>query len=45
MQGAPDPSFILARGVAHCLGEKPREAIADFEQAKRAGLRSREADL
>jgi tetratricopeptide (TPR) repeat protein len=45
MQGAPHPSFILARGVAHCLGEKPREAIADLEQAKRAGLRSREADL
>ncbi len=45
VQAAPDPSFILARGVAQCLGEKPREAIADLEQAKRAGLRGREADL
>ena len=45
VQAGPDPSFVLARGVAQCLGEKPREAIADFEQAKRAGLRSREADL
>lgn len=45
VQAGPDPSFLLARGVAHCLGEKPREAIADFEQAKRAGLRSREPDL
>jgi tetratricopeptide (TPR) repeat protein len=33
VQAGPDPSFVLARGVAQCLGEKPREAIADFEQA------------
>jgi|HubBroStandDraft_6_1064221.scaffolds.fasta_scaffold26177_2 tetratricopeptide (TPR) repeat protein len=45
MQAGADPAFILARGVALCLGEHPREAIADFEQAKRSGLRSREADL
>ncbi len=45
VQGAPDPAFIVARGVAQCLAEKPREAIADFEQARRAGLRGREADL
>ena len=45
MQQAPDPSFILAHGVALCLGEKPGEAIVDFEQAKHAGLKGREADL
>src|SRR4029077_20825561 len=36
-QAAPDPAFVLARGVAQCLGEQLGPAIADFEQAKRAG--------
>ncbi|HKW95631.1 MAG TPA: hypothetical protein VJX92_27335, partial [Methylomirabilota bacterium] len=45
MQASPDPTFILARGVAECLGERLNEAIADFARAKRSGLRGREADL
>ena len=45
MQAAPDPAFILARGVAQCLGEQPGAAIADLELAKRSGLKGREADL
>jgi tetratricopeptide (TPR) repeat protein len=45
MQASPDPSFVLARGVAECLGGRLREAIADFAQAKRVGLKGREADL
>jgi Tfp pilus assembly protein PilF len=45
MQAAPDPAFTLARGVAQCLGEQPGPAIADFELAKRSGLKGREADL
>ncbi|HEX6078278.1 MAG TPA: hypothetical protein VF197_01540 [Methylomirabilota bacterium] len=45
MQAAPDPAFILAHGVAQCLGEQLAPAIADFELAKRSGLRGREADL
>jgi len=45
MQAAADPAFVLARGVAQCLGEQPGPAIADFELAKRSGLKGREADL
>ena len=45
MQAAPDPAFILARGVAQCLAEQPGAAIADLELAKRSGLKGREADL
>jgi Flp pilus assembly protein TadD len=45
IQAAPDPAFILARGVAQCLGEQPGAAIADLELAKRSGLKGREADL
>ncbi|HEY7039304.1 MAG TPA: tetratricopeptide repeat protein [Methylomirabilota bacterium] len=40
-----DPMFVLAHGVALCLGERFGEAIADFERAKRGGLKGREADL
>ena len=45
MQVGPDPAFILAPGVAQCLGEQLAPAIADFERAKRSGLRGREGDL
>jgi Tfp pilus assembly protein PilF len=45
MQAAPDPAFVLARGVAQCLGGQLGPAIADFELAKRSGLKGREADL
>ena len=45
MQAAPDPAFILARGIAQCLAEQPGAAIADLELAKRSGLKGREADL
>jgi hypothetical protein len=45
MHPAPDPAFILAHGVAQSLGEQLAPAIADFELAKRSGLRGREADL
>lgn len=40
----PDATFYLARGVARCLNDQPREAIQDLQQAKQ-GLRGREPEL
>jgi len=45
MQGNPDPSFWLARGVAQCLNERLSEAVNDFNQAQHMGIRGREAEL
>lgn len=45
MQGSSDPSFWLARGVAQCLNERLSEAVNDFNQARRMGIRGREAEL
>ncbi|MEO8126148.1 MAG: tetratricopeptide repeat protein [Bryobacteraceae bacterium] len=40
----PDASFYLARGVARCLNDQPREALDDLQRAKQT-LRSREPEL
>src|SRR4051794_6060438 len=39
-----DPTFYLARGVARCLNDQPRDAIDDLQRAKQ-GMRSREPEL